>query len=302
MKKGYRMNKISPFTNVIVNVIIGTFALCCAIPFVMLILGSFTDNSTFVANGFTLFPKKFSLLAYDAVFSFPEKIMNAYMVTIFITVVGTILSLLIDSFCAYAVSRKQLKYRNRIMMFLFIPTLFSGGLLPYYLLMTRVLNLSNNIFAMIVPSMVSVFAIILIRTYITANLPDTVIEAARIDGATELQVFFRIVIHLITPVLGVTALSSTLGLWNEWYNAMLFITDEKLFPLQKMLIEMQKTIEYLTQSSAAYGAAQQELLKNIPSQTYQLAVVVVTIGPIILAYPYFQRYFVKGLTVGGVKG
>lgn len=292
----FRGNRISNISNTIFNFVLLIFGLSCSLPFLMMIFASFTDETSFLVNGFLLWPKQWSLDAYKLLFAIPDKIINSYLVTIYITVIGTVMKLIIDGICAYALSRKEFRYKSAVTLYLFIPVLFNGGLLSYYLVITRVLQLSNNLFAMILPALVSPFAIIVMRTYIQTNVPDSIIESAKLDGAGEATIFFRIIIWMVKPIIAIQGLAAILGFWNEWFNSMLFITDEKLYPLQRLLIEMQRSLEFLTsQISNTYFTG------IVPAETYQFAVVAVTIGPIILIYPFIQKYFVKGLTAGAVK-
>lgn len=275
------------------------FGLLCILPLMVVISASFSNEVALIDEGFGLLPRKFELTAYAYLFENPEMILNAYGVTIFITVVGTFGGVLCMSMCAYCLSRRNCKFRKALTFFVFFPTLFSGGMVPSYIINTQYLHLSDNIFSMILPTMINVFHVIMLRTFFK-ELPESLFEAAKIDGASEYRIFFQIVLALSKPALATIAFLGALDRWNEWYNAMLYIKNEDLVPLQYMLQRMMMNIQTLLQNmSKAPGLIQ---ITDLPGENLRMAMLVVSIGPMLLVFPFFQKYFTKGLTVGSVKG
>jgi len=282
---------------IVFYIVIALFALICLFPFVLMIISSFMNEKEIVSEGFKLFPKELSTSAYEFLFRNPKKLMNAYSVTIFITVVGTALGLLIMSMAGYVLSRNDFKYRNVISFFIYFTTLFSGGLVPSYILMVNYLGLKDNVLAMILPGMVSAWSIFLMRNFMK-SIPDSLYESAAIDGAGDFKIYWKIFIPLATPSLATIGLFLALGYWNEWYNAMLYIQSQVKFPLQFFLqkIVTQANVQLLIQQGAVVNTS------DLPSESIKMATAVMAIGPIILLYPFVQKYFVSGLTIGAVKG
>ncbi len=265
----------------------------CLYPFVLSFMVSITDESTVVRNGFQLIPEKFSSVAYQTVFT-DGSIFNGYVVTIIITVVGTLLSLVISALAAYAMSLPRVQYRNVFAMFMYIPTVFSAGLLPWYLVCTNTLHLQNTIWALILPSLISPFNIFLMRNYFK-SIPASLVEAAEIDGCGTWKTAFVIIFPLSKPILATITLFAGLGYWNNWANALYFINDKKLYPLQYMLFRIEQMIRDIQQNGTLSNM-------QVPTVTFQMATLFVTIGPILLLYPFVQKYFVKGIMIGAVKG
>ncbi len=221
--------------------------------------------------------------------------------TIFVTVVGSVLSLIVISLYAYPLSRKDFEHRKLFTLLVFFTMLFNAGLVPWYMVYVNVLHLKNSVFAMILPGLCTPLYVLIMRTFFQTTIPQSIIEAAKIDGASEFRIFTRIVLPLSKPSLATIGLFNVLFYWNDWYSPLLFITDEKLFNLQYMMYRVDRSITYLVSQSNTLGNVS-ELLANIPSQTARMAMAIIAIGPIIFAYPFFQKYFVAGLTVGSVKG
>jgi putative aldouronate transport system permease protein len=283
------------FNNVI-NLIIAVVSLLSVLPMILILMVSFTDERTVALNGYQLFPKKLTTYAYHFVFTSSTSILDAYKVSIFVTVVGTILSLILTSMFAYPLSRKELKYRNPLSLFVFFTMLFNGGLVPWYILISRYLHLQENIMVLIIPYLVSAWNVMLMRNFFK-SLPDSIIEAARIDGCSEFITFVKIVFPLSLPSFATIGLFNALMYWNDWWLAILFISNNKLFPLQYMLQTVMNNIQIL--SSNVFNKNQ---VTNLPGETARMALCILATGPIILAYPFCQRYFIQGLTVGAVKG
>jgi putative aldouronate transport system permease protein len=303
MKKCRPLNSISKGSNILFNIIIGIFSILCIYPLLLLIGVSFSDEKTLSVTGYRLIPAKFSTYAYQYIISNNYGIGKAYFWTILITITGTLISLTVVSLAAYALSRQHLKYRYPITFFMFFTMMFSGGLIPSYIINTKYLNLQNSIWAIVLPSAANVFYIILMRTYFSMNIPESLIESARIDGAGELKAFFKIVIPISGPIFATIALFDVLGYWNEWYNALIYINDNNIVPLQLLLMRIQNKMTFITDNMQKLSSGEQQaLLNSLPSETARMAMAVLAIGPIILAYPFFQKYFVKGMTIGAVKG
>jgi putative aldouronate transport system permease protein len=269
----------------------------CLLPFIMLISGSFTSEHAISLYGFGVFPRETSFSAYRLLFRYPQDILRAYGVSIFITAVGTLGGLFITTMTAYVLSRKDFKYRNKLSFFFYFITLFNGGLLSVYIFVVRYMHLKNSYLALILPIMVNVFYLIVMRTFIN-SIPDSICESAKMDGASDFVIFLKLVIPLSTAALATIGLFIALDYWNDWYNAMLYMTDYRKFPLQYMLYNLLSSQEALTRISSLSSVA----IMDIPAQSLKLAMAVVATGPIILAYPFVQKYFVKGITVGAVKG
>lgn len=284
-------------TEWIFTAIIVAFAIVCMIPFILVISSSFTSETSIIREGYKLWPKEFSLDSYKMLFS-SNTIGPAYGVTIFVTVVGTIISMLITSAAAYALSCKHFYNRGKIAFFIYFTMLFSGGLVPTYLWITKYLHLTDSIWALILPALVNPWNLLLLRNFFQ-GIPDSLSESARIDGANDIVILFKIILPISLPGLATIGLFYALAYWNEWYKALLYIRDSSKYPLQYLIMQIQRNIQYVQQNAAQGGAATEGI---VPAYSTQMATAVVTIGPIILLYPFLQKYFVTGLTVGSVKG
>ncbi len=279
----------------------GVLALFCLIPFIMVISASFSSEDAIKVNGFSIFPQNFTLDAYANVFKDPMVIFRAYAVTIILTIVGTALGLFLQTMTAYVLSRQEFEWRNKFSFFFYFTTLFSGGLVPYYILITKYLNLQNNYLAILLPLLFSVYNLLIMKSYIM-GIPESLIDAAKIDGCGEFGTMIKVVTPMLKPALATVGLFIALAYWNDWYNAMLYINNENMHPLQYFLyqkvnnIEAYKRILESQSSAAASGAV------SMPTQSLKMALTVVVTGPIILLYPFIQKYFVQGITIGAVKG
>lgn len=291
------MSKGEKALKVVFYVVITLFSLVCLFPFVLMIVSSFMNEKEILTTGFTLFPKEWSTSAYELLFRSPKKILNAYEVTIFTAVVGTALGLFFMSMAGYALCRNDFKYRNKIAFFIYFTTLFSGGLIPSYILMVKILGLKDSVWAMILPAIMSPWSIFLMRNFMK-EIPSTLYEAATIDGAGDFRIYWQIFLPLAKPALATIGLFLVLGYWNQWYNAMLYIQTPEKYPLQYFLqrVISQANVQILIQQGVTIDVS------NLPSESIKMATAVIATGPIILAYPLVQKYFVKGLTVGAVKG
>lgn len=301
VEKTNKFNCVNKGTNFVLNIIFGLLAAVCIIPFIFVTIISFTSEKYLGSSGYTFFPKELSLEAYNFIFLSSSSILKSYGVTIIVTVVGTILGVLVMSMYAYALSRKKFAYRGFFTKLIFIPMLFSGGMVSTYLVMTRFLWLKNNLLALILPLCVSSFNIIILRTFFRTTVPEAILESAKIDGASEWRTFLRIVIPISVPGIATIALFLTLGYWNDWFNAMLYIDKSSLMPLQYLLISIETSMEFLANNAASMGSSAAIASANMPKETVKMAIVVISTLPIIITYPFFQRYFVNGLTIGAVK-
>ncbi|MGM0126145.1 ABC transporter permease [Enterococcus sp. AZ194] len=287
--------------NFVLNIVIALFALSCILPFIFVIAISFTNEAALTAHGYSFWPSEFSVFGYTYMFGqMQEKIFQALFVTIIVTVFGTLINSTATSLYAYAISRSNFPFRRFFTVFCLITMLFSPGMVANYLVMTNLLQLKDTIWALILPMAVSPFNIIVMRTFFKRSVSDSIIESARIDGASELRIFVQIVLPLAVPGIATISLFAALGYWNDWFNALLYIQNDNLVPLQYLLVKIQNNIEYLTQNAGA-GSQLAGGLASVPGESARMAIVVISTLPIAISYPFFQKHFVKGLTIGGVK-
>lgn len=288
--------------NIITYTFTGLMALICLVPFLMIISGSFSSEAAITQNGFSLLPQDFSLEAYKTVFKEPLVVVKAYAVTIGLTAVGTALGLLLQTMTAYVLSRKDFEWRNGFSFFFYFTTLFSGGLVPTFVLYTQTLKLRDSYLALLLPLLFSVYNLLIMKSYISA-IPESLVDAAKIDGCGEVRTLFQVVMPLIQPALATVGLFIALAYWNDWYNAMLYIKSEERYPLQYFLYQQVNNIETykkLISNNAVSSAVVSAMA--LPTQTLKMALTIVVTGPIILAFPMVQKYFVQGITIGAVKG
>ncbi len=273
-------------------------ALLCIFPFWMVVAGSLTPENEIYVHGYSLWPQSVSTEAYKLAFEDPGKIIRSYLVTVGVTGAGTAVSLFIVSMCGYVLQRPDFKSRNFLTMFVFFTVLFNGGLVPWYILMTNYLHLKDNYLALILPMMVNVFYLIIMKNFMR-SIPGALIESAKIDGAGEFYIFLRIVLPLAKPALASIGMFIALNYWNDWRNGMLFMQDETMYPLQYYLYRLLSSLDFLKSAAASTIDLGDQVF---PSESFKLAMTVVATGPIILLYPFVQKYFVKGITIGAVKG
>ncbi|SFH50667.1 carbohydrate ABC transporter membrane protein 2, CUT1 family [Lachnospiraceae bacterium NLAE-zl-G231] len=273
------------------------FALVCIIPFFLIIASSFTSESYIIKNGYVLWPKEFSTSAYELIFKNPAKILRAYGVTAFVTIIGTALSVFVNAMTGYVLQRKDFRWRNIFSFYFFFTTLFSGGLVPWYILCVKTLHLKNTIWALIIPTIVSVWNIILVKGFM-GGIPGEITESAKIDGAGDFRIFVKLILPLSKPVVATIGLFTALAYWNDWYMCMLFINKKELFDLQYLLYQLMGSIKALREIASQSTIS----VSSMPIESTKMALTIVATGPIILVYPFVQKYFVKGLTLGSVKG
>jgi putative aldouronate transport system permease protein len=279
-------------------IFMGAFCVFCLAPFLLVISSSITDETTLTQFGYNLLPRKVSFFAYQILFK-TDKIFNAYKVTIFITAVGTLVSMLVTAAVAYALSVKTLKYRNAIALFVYFTMLFNGGLVATYILITRYLHLNNTIWVYIIPALVSPWNMFLLRNFFN-TIPESLAESAKIDGANDIYILFKIILPLAKPALASISLFYALAYWNEWFKALLYISKPNLVSLQYIIMTIMRDIDFMNQMAALMPNTQTTFTP--PTVTVRMATAVVTIGPIIFLYPFVQKYFIKGMMVGSVKG
>ncbi|OMF38103.1 sugar ABC transporter permease [Paenibacillus sp. FSL H8-0548] len=283
----------------VVHAIFIILVVLCLFPFVLLIMSSFTEESAIVSNGYSFWPSEFSLDAYSYLWIQKAAMFNSYGITILITIIGTFVGLLISALLAYPLSRRDLPMRSLLSFLVFFTLLFNGGLVPTYLIYTEVFHMKNTLMALIIPGLLTNgFFILLIRTFFANSIPVQIIESAYIDGATEFKIFYRMVLPLSLPILATIGLMLTINYWNDWFNGLIYITEPKLFSIQNLLNRMLVNIQFLQQNNLGG----QQIAANPPMNSVRMAMAVIGILPLILIYPFFQKYFVKGLTIGAVKG
>jgi putative aldouronate transport system permease protein len=284
--------------NAIAYFVVGLTAIICLIPFLIVVSGSVSSEESIIKYGFKLIPKEFSLEAYKMALKDPMAILRAYGVTVSLTVIGTLIGLFITAMTAYVLTRKDFEWRNKFSFYFYFTTLFSGGLVPWYILMVKYLHLRDSYLALLLPPMLSVFNMLVMKSYMS-SIPAAITESAKIDGAGDFTIFVKLILPLAKPALATVGLFTALGYWNDWYNSMLFIQNEHLYSLQYFLYKIVNNI-------AAYQNLVSKMGTNIniqlPSESFKMALTVIVTGPIILLYPFVQKYFVQGVTIGAVKG
>ncbi len=293
-----RKTKYTGAVNLAAYIILSIFSVMCVLPFVVIVSGSLTDNAIIVSEGYSLLPKGFTLEAYQTIFKTPKDILKAYGVTMFCTAIGTGIGLVMTTLTGYVLSRKEFKYRNTISFLIYFTTIFGGGLVPWYFMISGVLKLKGTLMAIWMPGLTTAFFIILMRTFIVASVPDELTEAAKIDGAGHGTIFTRVVTPILKPGLATVGLFLALGYWNDWFRSSLFSTSQSTWTLQYYLYNL------VNRAEALRSMANQSriTIDNLPTEAVKLAMAVVATGPILLLYPFVQKYFVSGITVGAVKG
>jgi putative aldouronate transport system permease protein len=273
------------------------FSVFCVIPFILIISSSISDEKSVQTTGFVLIPKEISLFAYKVIFQ-DSAIYHAYKTTIIFTVLGTILCLIFTSAMAYALSVKTFTHRNKIAFFVYFTMLFNGGLIPSYILISKYLGLRDNILVYIIPVLINPFNMFLLRNFFN-QIPDSLAESAKIDGANDIYILYKIILPLAKPAIATIGLFYALGYWNEWFTSVLYIDNKNLYSLQYLIIKVLREIDFVKQFNDIPGAAVNYVA---PTNTAKMATAVITVGPIICIYPFLQKYFIKGLVVGAVKG
>lgn len=301
MNKNTKKRRI-PYGQYILGGCLMLYTVACALPIILVFIAAFTDEGSLTRNGYSFFPEKWSLVGMSSVLKYGKQLVVSYGVTIFITFAGTALGLLIMSMFAYALSQKDFKLRYFFSIYALVPLIFQGSQLSRYIVYTNQYHLKDSLLVLILPLCVTTMNIIILRTYIQSSIPKELMDSAQIDGAGEYRTFFQITLPLMKPSLAAVGYMMATTYWNDWQNALLFIDSNSKKPLQLLLVNIQKTIEFLINSKDIPSSALAQMQGTIPQQSATMATVIVVIAPIMVAYPFFQKYFIKGLTVGSVKG
>ena len=297
-----RFTQIDPVSNFLFNLLMILLCLACLVPLLLVLAISFSAEESIVQFGYRLFPKSFSIEGYTYLFKQHQTILRAMGISVFVTVAGTVLGVILNALMGYVLSRREYRLQKFFTWFVFVPMIFNGGLVASYFVVAQFLRLKDSIWVLIIPLAVSSFHVIICKTFFRSTIPDSLIESAKMDGANQLTIFFRIVFPLSLPVLATIGLFLSFAYWNDWFTAMLYIDNPNLYSLQAYLNRLLADINFLAQNAALLGVSQAQLLASMPKEAARMAVVVVSVLPIACAYPFFQRYFVSGLTVGAVKG
>lgn len=297
-----RFNRVSKPANVVLNIIFLLMALACVIPVLLVVAISFSAEQSITEYGYRFIPKIFSIEGYTFLFSQGKMIVRALGISLFVTIVGTVIGVLLTTLMGYVLSRPDYKLNGFLTMVVFIPMVFNGGLVSTYFIVSQFLGLKNSVWALILPLAVSSFNVTICRTFFKTTIPESLVESAKMDGASQMVIFSRIVLPISLPVLATIGLFLCFAYWNDWYQSMLYIDDTKLLSLQALLNQILTNIQMLAKNAATIGVSAAEMLANMPQEAARMAIVVIIVLPIACAYPYFQKYFISGLTVGAVKG
>lgn len=296
-----KFNRVSPYANTIIAIIFVILAIICILPVVLVFMVSISSEQSIQNFGYRFWPKEFSVQAYSYLYNSKDSILRAFGISIIVTILGTIIGLILNTTIAYALSRKNFKFKSFFTWVIFIPMLFNGGMISSYIVVSNMLNLKDTIWALILPMAVSSFNIIILRTFFQTTIPDSLIESAKLDGASQLRIFTTIVLPISLPAIATIGLFLTFAYWNDWYNALLFIDNNSLVPIQALLNRIQGDIAFINQNVSLLGASASEILDKLPSESVRMAIVILVVFPIACSYPFFQKYFISGLTIGAVK-
>ena len=296
-----RFNHIGKGANTAFHIIFILLSILCLAPLVFVIIISFSSEHSVMVNGYSFRPDEWSTGAYEFVFQSGGQVMHSLGMSALVTVTGVAIGMALTSTYAYVLSRKTFRYRKLFTGILVATMFFNGGLVSTYMVVANFLHLKNNFLALVLPVAVTPFNIILLRTFFATSVPDALIESAKIDGASQFKIFTDIVLPISLPGLATVALFLTLTYWNDWKNALLYIDSKSLYPLQYLLMKIERNIEFIAQNAGRGSMGLDSALSRLPSETAKMAIVVIATLPIACAYPFFQRYFVSGLTVGSVK-
>ncbi len=296
-----KMNKIKPSTNVIFNVIFILLSFICIFPVFFVFMISISSEDSLRKNGYMIWPEGFSTKAYQFLMNESSVILHALLISVLVTVLGTIIGVLLTTMMGYVLSQASFKLKGFYTWIVFIPMIFTGGMVANYVVITNILHLNNTIWCLILPLCISSFNVIICKTFFKTTVPDSIIESAKIDGASQFRIFANIVVPISKPVFATIALFLTFGYWNDWFQSSLYINDSNLISLQALLNNMMKNLEYIANNPSA-GLSLQQYQNMMPAESVRMAIAIIIIVPIACAYPFFQRYFISGLTIGAVKG
>ena len=300
-KAAFRLNQIKPVTNGLFNALFAVLSFICLFPVFYVVMISVSSEESIRLNGYALIPETFSSSAYMFLWNERATIAHALFISIVVTVIGTVLGVLLTTTMGYVLSRRQYRLRNFFNWVVFIPMIFNGGMVANYVVVANMLHLDDTIWCLILPLAMSSFNVIISKTFFRTTIPDSIIESAKIDGASQLTIFSRIVVPISKPVFATIGLFLTFGYWNDWFQSSLYITKNNLVSLQALLNNMMKNLDYIANNPSA-GLSLQQYRNSMPSESVRMAIAVVIVVPIACAYPFFQKYFISGLTIGAVKG
>ncbi len=289
---------------IILTVVMVLLVAFCVIPFLLIVMSSFTEESTLMRDGYSFFPANFSFEAYVYILKSGSKIIRGYGISILVTVIGTSVSMLITTLFAYPLSRRDLPFRKGISFFVFFTMLFNGGLIPSYMMWTQIFHIKNTLAALIIPALLmNAFYIIMMRTYFQSSIPMELIESVQIDGGSEWRILLNIIVPLSKPILATLGFMVALGYWNDWTLGLYYITDTTLYGIQNILNRILSDIQFLSSAtSSGMGTDMSSVAASMPSTAIRMAIAVVGVLPMLIIYPFFQKYLVKGITIGAVKG
>ena len=299
-KSGQSLNQTKTSTNIVFNIVFLILAVMCVIPLLFVFSISITDEEAIRQNGYQLVPQALSNAAYEFLWNERLTILRAAFMSVLVTIVGTIISIALNTSMGYVVSRRNFKLKKLYTWLIFIPMVFNGGMLASYVVVSNILGLNNSIWALILPLACSLFSVTICRTFFRTTVPDSIIESAKIDGAGQFRIWSQIVLPISKPVMATIGMFAAFGYWNDWFQASLYIQDTKLQTLQSLLNQMQKNIEYIANNPYG-GLSMQEYKLSMPTESVRMAIAIVIIVPIACTYPFFQKYFISGLTIGSVK-
>ncbi len=292
-------DKYTRMLHAIAYVVIIGLSIACLLPFLLIISASLTSNESIIRDGYHLIPAQFSLEGYKTVFIFPDEVLRAYAVTATTTAIGTILGLFFMTMAGYVLARKDFKYRNTFSFYIYFTTLFGGGLVPWYIMITKYLGLLDSYAVLVLPGLMTPFLIILMKNFIKSAVPEELFDSGKIDGAGDFRIYWQIVLKLSMPGIATVGLFLALYYWNDWFTSSLFINDTHKYQLQFYLYNVINSAQFIAQMGAGTGVS---LATEVPAESTKMAMAIVVTGPILFLYPFVQRFFVKGLTIGAVKG
>lgn len=298
-----RLQSISPVWNMLFSVLLILLGITIIVPLILVVIISFTSAESIAFNGYSFFPSSFTTYAYQNLAYTGTQLLNSYLITIFYAVAGTVLTLLVTSLFSFSIAQRKFRARRALTFFAFFTMLFSGGLVPAYIINVTYLHLNDTVWIFLLPGLISAWYAIMLRTFIQSSVPETLFESAKIDGANDLLVYFRIALPLMKAGLATIGLFVLVGKWNDWFTGMLYIKKASLVPLQTLLQRIQNNLQFIKQNADFASSPEgMEMLRNLPTESMRMAITVIVTLPILFVYPYFQRYFIQGITIGSVKG
>ncbi|CAM3984712.1 carbohydrate ABC transporter permease [Saccharibacillus endophyticus] len=297
-----RYNRIGKGMNVLFHLVFILLALVCVVPILVIVSISFSSEDSIRETGYHMFPTVFSVEAYEFIIQQGTVILRAFGVSVLVTVIGTVLGVLLTASMGYVLAQPNYKLKSFLTWVVFIPMVFNGGLVSSYFINANLLGLKDTIWALILPLAVSSFNVIICKTFFRSTIPDGIVESAEIDGASQLRIFFSIIMPISLPVLATIGLFLCFGYWNDWFQSMLYINDQDLYSLQALLNNLMSNVDALARNASSMGVSYATLVASMPKETARMAVAILIVVPVAFAYPFFQRYFIAGLTVGSIKG